>query len=144
MKIIKNSYDKGPFIVFAWLNTIPKMSLWKSINKTYIPRIHQFNYVIYINSLLQASPSWTTFLTKTQFHINGGLLGCDSMWTCKWILIFQMNLLPTFSGLKTETVHSPEMLVPTHKSTKCHNHQHPQCWENLKHHPCYFRTGLNP
>jgi hypothetical protein len=43
-------------------------------------------------------------------YVDFGLLGCDAMSSCKWLLTFQKNLLPHPS------VSSPEMLVTTTRS----------------------------
>jgi hypothetical protein len=77
--------------------------------------------------------------------VDGGLLGCDILWTCMWLTTFRRNILPPFSGLKwtlkMEEICSSELLVPTYKSTPRHNpedcHWHLHCHENLKFHLCF-------
>jgi hypothetical protein len=39
---------------------------------------------------------------------DAGLLGCDTVWTCRWVQTFGRNTLPPSSALKTETVCSSE------------------------------------
>jgi hypothetical protein len=66
-------------------------------------------------------------------------LGCDTMWTCRWVPMFQTNILPPSSRLKPC---SSEMLVPTYKSTQqnspkdhprhLHNHENLKSNTNLK------------
>jgi hypothetical protein len=45
------------------------------------------------------------------------VLGCDILFSCRWVPIFWRYLLPPFSGLKMEAAGSAEMLVTTYKTT---------------------------
>jgi hypothetical protein len=60
-----------------------------------------------------------------------GLLGCDTVRSCRWIPTSQMNMLPPSSASC-----SSEMLVFTYKTARCHNPQdhnlRNHCRENLK------------
>jgi hypothetical protein len=43
------------------------------------------------------------------------------LWTCRWVPIFQGDILPTSTGLKTEEICSPETTVHTYNSIWRHN-----------------------
>jgi hypothetical protein len=36
--------------------------------------------------------------------VDGGLLSCDTMWTCKWVPAFQRNILSASSKLTSHSV----------------------------------------
>jgi hypothetical protein len=46
---------------------------------------------------------------------NVGLLGCNAVWACKYILTFWRNIMPSSSGLMMETIQyiSPKRYLPT-------------------------------
>lgn len=62
-------------------------------------------------------------------NVRCGLLGCDSMWFCRWLPVSQRNILPPFSDdftLKTEMICFSTMLVTIYKTTWCH---YPEDWD---------------
>jgi hypothetical protein len=82
-----------------------------------------------------------TRLTKYKeqnIYLAVGLLGCDAVWTCRYIPTFWRNILPLSSALIMKTVCFTETSVSTYKSTRRHNpedqHRHFHCRENLKSH----------
>jgi hypothetical protein len=67
---------------------------------------------------------------------------CDTMWTHTQIPTFQRNILPTSSGLKTETRSFSKMLVTTLMSTQHHNPEGEHrdlCRKNLKPHTAFWK-----
>lgn len=76
-----------------------------------------------------------SFVNKA-LRVNGQLMACDFVRTCRWVQAFQKNILLQFLGLKIEETHSTETLVPTYRSTRCliaeHFHLELHRLENLK------------
>jgi hypothetical protein len=71
---------------------------------------------------------------KRVFIVSGGLLGCDVLWSFRWLLT-----------LKMEAIRSVETLVTTCNTTRCHSpedqpgHLHPR--ENLKSQSNYWEAN---
>jgi hypothetical protein len=42
----------------------------------------------------------TTVKNQVRLQFNGGFLGCDAVWTCRWVSMFGRNILPPSSGMK--------------------------------------------
>jgi hypothetical protein len=75
---------------------------------------------------------WINSHETTQcFHVSCGLVGCDTMGSCRQLPTLQRNISPSSSGwsvyliyyftLKMEVIHSSEMLTLTYKTTWCYN-----------------------
>jgi hypothetical protein len=43
-----------------------------------------------------------SFAMKFQYILDGGLLGCDAVWTCRWVSMFRGSILPPSSGMKSD------------------------------------------
>jgi hypothetical protein len=57
-------------------------------------------------------------------NVNCGLMGCDAVWSCKWLSKFRRNITPTSSNLNlnTEAVRPHSFTTLISISVK-HNHE---------------------
>jgi hypothetical protein len=80
--------------------------------------------------------------------VDVGLLGCDTIWTCRQVPVYWMNMLPPFSLLKIDSLFSSKTLLSTYKSSWHHKpeaqHQHLLCYDNFKPHILKPGTILHP
>lgn len=61
-------------------------------------------------------------LKSTLIIVNGGLLGYDSMWSGRWLPMFQMKILSLslrWDKLRMEEKWSSEIILTTYKTIKC-------------------------